>query len=81
MEAPIIIGIAHNWKALLRPSPSDIQPLNKELRSAPARHVLTTKPDHDRGSSEGDFMIIADKNLIYNIGSGSTFSQSTTAEA
>lgn len=43
-EAPIIIGKAHNWNALRRPSPSAIQPLNTDPRKAPPRHVLTTKP-------------------------------------
>lgn len=66
MQAPIIIGIAHNWNARLRPSPSDIQPLNKEPRSAPARHVLTTKPtDHNKKWSKGDMMSVANKKLIH----------------
>lgn len=43
-KAPTIIGKAHNWNALLRPSPSAIQPLNTDPRKAPPRHVLTTKP-------------------------------------
>lgn len=44
MEAPMIIGKAHNWRALLRPRPSDIQPLNIQPTNAPPKHVLTTKP-------------------------------------
>lgn len=45
IEAPIIIGKAHNWKVLRRPISSAIQPLNRDPIRAPARHVLTTKPE------------------------------------
>lgn len=80
MGAPMIIGKAHNCNDLLRPSPSDIQPLNREPTNAPARHVLTTKPlDHNKWFIRE--MSIANKNLIYNIKTVSTFSQSTTTEA
>lgn len=65
MQAPIIIGIAHNWNARLRPSPSDIQPLNNEPRSAPARHVLTTKPtDHNNKQIKGRYYECSKQKLI-----------------
>jgi hypothetical protein len=44
IEAPIIIGKAHNWKALRRPTASAIQPLSKHPKKAPPRHMLTTRP-------------------------------------
>lgn len=42
--APMIIGKAHNWKLLLRPTPSAIHPLNRDPIKAPPKHILTTRP-------------------------------------
>lgn len=44
MEAPMIIGKAHNWNALRRPTPFPIHPLKIEPTKAPPKHVLTTNP-------------------------------------
>lgn len=44
IDAPIIIGNAHSWNALRCPTPSRIQPLNRDPTKAPPKHVLTTKP-------------------------------------
>lgn len=43
-DAPIIIGNAHSWNALRRPTPSAIQPLNRDPTKAAPKHVLTTRP-------------------------------------
>jgi len=49
IEAPTIIGKAHNWKVLRRPTPSAIQPLSRHPMKAPPRHILTTRPSFERG--------------------------------
>nr|AFK44584.1 unknown [Lotus japonicus] len=40
----MIIGNTHNWKLLLRPTPSAIHPLNRDPIKAPPKHILTTRP-------------------------------------
>lgn len=44
IQAPAIMGNAANWKALHRPIPSAIDPLNKHPTRAPPKHILTTSP-------------------------------------
>ena len=44
IDAPIIMGNAQSCNALRRPTPSAIQPLNRDPRKAPPKHVLTTRP-------------------------------------
>lgn len=40
----MIIGKAHNWNALRRPTPSATHPLNRDPTKAPPKDVLTTRP-------------------------------------
>lgn len=44
IDAPIIMGNAQSCNALRRPTPSAIQPLSRDPRKAPPKHVLTTRP-------------------------------------